>query len=52
MFLEMHVTLVDGVTGLFFDEIPLFTGWRVWRLLKVSMLVALAREKANLGIGK
>ena len=30
MFLEIHVTLVDGVTGLFFDEIFLI----IWRLLK------------------
>ena len=49
MFFEIHVTLIDGVTGLFFDEILLFIGWRVWRLLKVSMLSTLARETANLG---
>ena len=48
MFFEIHVTLIDGVTGLFFDEILLFIGWRVWRLLKVSMLPMLARETANL----
>jgi len=39
------VTLVDGVTGLFFDEILLFIGWRVRRLLKVSTLATLARER-------
>ena len=49
MFFEIHVTLVDGVTGLFLDEILLFVGWRVWRLLKVSMLPTLAGETANLG---
>ena len=49
MFFEIHVTLIDGVTGLFFDKILLFMEWRVWRLLKVSMLPTLARETANLG---
>jgi hypothetical protein len=54
MFFEIHVTLVDGVTGLFFDEILLFLfiGWRVWRLIKVSTLATLAREKANLDFGR
>ena len=46
MFLKIH--LVDGVTGLFFDETLLFIGWRVWRLLKVNKLATLAREKADL----
>jgi hypothetical protein len=52
MFFEIHVTFVDGVTGLFFDEILLFIGWRVWRLLNVSMLATLARERANLDFGR
>ena len=52
MFFEIHMTLVDGVTGLFFDEILLFIGWRVWRLLKVSMLASLTRETANLNLGR
>ena len=38
MFFEIHVTLIDGVTGLLFDEILLFIGWRVWRLLKVGWM--------------
>jgi len=46
MLFEIHVTLVDDVTGLF------FIGWRVWRLLRVSTLAALAREKANLVFGR
>ena len=49
MFFEIHVTLIDGVTGLFFDEILLFVGWRVRRLLKVSMSHTLARETAKHG---
>jgi hypothetical protein len=54
MFFEIHVTLVDGITGLFFNEILLFffIGLRVWRLLKVSTLAMLAREKANLDFGR
>ena len=52
MFFEIHVTLVDGVTGLFSDEILLFIGYRVWRLLKVSTFVTLVREKANLDFGR
>ena len=49
MFFKIHVTLVDGVTGLFFDKILLFIGSRVRRLHKVSMSPMLARETANLG---
>jgi len=45
MFFEIHVTLVDDVTGLFFDEILLFIAWRVWRLLKVSILAMLEDKK-------
>jgi hypothetical protein len=52
MFFEIHVTLVDDVTGLFFDEILLFIWWRVWRLLKVSTLATMARERANLNLGR
>jgi len=52
MFFEIHVTLIDDVTGLFFDEIFLFIGWGVWRLLNVSTLAMLAREKANLVFGR
>ena len=52
MLFETHVTLVDDVTGLFFDEILLFIGWRVCRLLKVSTLATLARGKANLDFGR
>jgi len=52
MFFEIHVTLVDEVTGLFFDKILLFIGWRVWRLPKVSTLATLVREKANLVFGR
>ena len=37
MIFVRHVTLVDDVTGLFFDEILLFIGLRVWRLPKVSI---------------
>ena len=52
MFYERHVTLVDGVAGLFFDEILLLIGWRFERLLKVSTLVTLAGEKADLDFGR
>ena len=48
MFFEIHVTLIDGVTGLFFDEILFFIGWTVWTLLDVSRLDTLVTEKANL----
>ena len=49
MTFEIHVTLVDGVTGLFSDEIFLFIQWR---LFKVSTLATLAKEKANLDFGR
>ena len=42
MFSVIHLTLVDGVR-LFFNEILLFIGCRVWRLLRVSTFAMLAR---------
>jgi hypothetical protein len=37
---EIHVTLVDGVTGFFFNGIALLCGWR---LPGVSIVVRLRR---------
>ena len=51
MFFEIHVTGVNDVTGLFFDEIFLFIGWRVWRLLKVSTF-AMLEEKMPTSISE
>jgi len=39
------VTLVDGVTGFFFNAIALLCGWR---LSGVSILVRLRREQTDL----
>ena len=39
------MTSVNDVTRLFFDEILLFIGWRVWRLLKVSTFAMFEEKK-------
>jgi len=46
---KIHVTLIDGVTGFFFNRIALLCGWR---LPGVSALATLTREKANLDFGR
>ena len=43
--LEVHMTLVDGVTGFFFNGIALLCGWR---LPGVSILVRLRREQTDI----
>ena len=49
MLFVIHVTLVDGVAGFFFNEIALLCGRR---LPCVSTLATLTREKANLNFGR
>ena len=45
MLFEIHVTLVDGVTGFFFNGIALLCGWR---LPSVSIVTRLKREQTDL----
>jgi hypothetical protein len=46
---EIHVTVVDGITGFFFNGMALLCGCR---LPSVNTLGTLRREKANLDFGR
>jgi hypothetical protein len=48
MLFELHMTLIDRVTGFFFNGIALCG----WRLLGVSTLAKLTRETSNLDFGR